>query len=105
MTAATRTHTAPPVPFEPQAVLKRLHLEAHRGPEYVRRQAGRILTRIFGPAWRDWPDRPPRGPDAALSPDQRAWFHLHPALPLPADGTDAADPTQEDSLEDDDDPW
>ncbi len=98
---------------DPQAVLQQLHRNANQGPEYVRRHAGRILTRIFGPIWKDWPVRPPHLPDAALTQEQRDWFHLHPTLPLPdlmpdltTDAATEADaPALEDTAEDDDDPW
>ena len=91
---------------DPQAVMQELHRNANEGPEYVRRHAGRILTRIFGPIWKDWPVRPPHLPDAALTREQREWFHLHPTDPLPVGPTDTAtDITQEDTAEDDDDPW
>ncbi|MCY3921584.1 MAG: hypothetical protein OXN86_11885 [Chloroflexota bacterium] len=94
---------------DPQAVMQELHRNANEGPEYVRRHAGRILTRIFGPIWKDWPVRPPHLPDAALTQEQREWFHLHPTEPLPAaptdTATDADSSTPEDTAEDDDDPW
>lgn len=95
---------------DPQAVMKQLHRNATQGPEYVRIRAGRILTRIFGPIWKDWPVRPPHLPDAALTQEQRDWFHLHPTDPLPAGPTDTAtdiatDIALEDTAEDDDDPW
>ena len=91
---------------DPQAVMQELHRNANEGPEYVRRHAGRILTRIFGPIWKDWPVRPPHLPDAALTQEQREWFHLHPTDPLPNGPTDTeTDMALEDTPEDDDDPW
>ncbi len=90
---------------DPQAVMKQLHRNAYRGPEYVRIRAGRILTRIFGPIWKDWPVRPPHLPEAALTQEQREWFHLHPTEPLPAVPTDSESPALEDTAEDDDDHW
>lgn len=108
MTVVARSHTPVRLSFGPQDVLKQLHVETHRGPQYVRRHAGRILTRIFGPIWRAWPLRHAPLPDTPFSPEQRAWFHLHPTLPLNADLTadhpDGVDPSLEESQEDDDEP-
>ncbi len=112
MTVATRSHTPARLPFGPQDVLKQLHVETFRGPQYVRRHAGRILTRIFGPIWRAWPLQHAPLPDTPFSPEQRAWFHLHPTLPLnadlptdpSADHPDGVDPSLEESQEDDDEP-
>ena len=116
MIVVARAHAPARLPFGPQDVIKQLHIETFRGPEYVRRHAGRILTRIFGPIWRAWPLQHAPLPDTPISPEQRAWFHLHPTLPLNADLTadltaeqsdgqsDGVVLSPEESQEDDDEP-
>ena len=110
MTTAAPTHHRPPIPFTLEAVIRELRIEVRRAKPYLQLQARRILASILGPEEMTLlAVRPPRLPEAGLSPAQRRQFHLHPLPdldPLADRAALATDPLpeEEDSPAEDDDP-